>query len=35
MVTHDETVIPYCDRIMEIVDKKVVMKDSAEDVKVI
>jgi putative ABC transport system ATP-binding protein len=35
MVTHDETVIPYCDRIMEIVDKKVVMKDSTEDVKVI
>ena len=35
MVTHDETIIPYCDRIMEIVDKKVVMKDSAKDVKVI
>ena len=35
MVTHDETVIPYCDRIMEIVDKKVVMKDSADEVKII
>ncbi len=35
MVTHDETVLPYCDKIMEIVDKKVVMKDSLEDVKII
>ncbi len=35
MVTHDETVLPYCDRIMEIVDKKVVMKDSLSDVKII
>jgi putative ABC transport system ATP-binding protein len=35
MVTHDETVLRYCDRIMEIVNKKVVMKDSLEDVKII
>ena len=35
MVTHDETVLPYCDRIMEIVDKSVVMKDSLADVKII
>ncbi len=35
MVTHDETIIPYCDQIMEIVDKKVVMKDSIDDVKII
>jgi len=35
MVTHDETVIPYCDQIMEIVDKKIVMKDSIDDVKII
>jgi len=35
MVTHDETVLPYCDKIMEIVDKKVVMKDSLENVKII
>jgi len=35
MVTHDETVLPYCDKIMEIVDKKVVMKDSLDDVKII
>jgi putative ABC transport system ATP-binding protein len=35
MVTHDEIVIPYCDRIMEIVDKKVVMKNSTEDLKII
>lgn len=35
MVTHDETVLPYCDRIMEIVNKKVVMKDSLSDVKII
>ncbi|HIP18476.1 MAG TPA: ABC transporter ATP-binding protein [Sulfurovum sp.] len=35
MVTHDETVLPYCDGIMEIVDKKVVMKDSAEDIRII
>ncbi len=35
MVTHDETVLPYCDKIMEIVNKKVVMKDSLEDVKII
>jgi len=35
MVTHDEIVIPYCDRVMEIVDKKVVMKESVKDVKVI
>ncbi len=35
MVTHDETIIPYCDQIMEIVDKKVVMKDSIDDVHII
>jgi putative ABC transport system ATP-binding protein len=35
MVTHDETVLPYCDRIMEIVEKRVVMKDSLADVKII
>ena len=35
MVTHDETVLPYCDKIMEIVDKKVVMKDSLDDLKII
>ncbi|MCF6245280.1 MAG: ABC transporter ATP-binding protein, partial [Sulfurovum sp.] len=35
MVTHDETVLPYCDKIMEIVDKKVVMKESFGDVKII
>jgi len=35
MVTHDETVLPYCDKIMEIVNKKVVMKDSLSDVKII
>ncbi|RUM66492.1 MAG: ABC transporter ATP-binding protein [Sulfurimonas sp.] len=35
MVTHDETVLPYCDKIMEIVDKQVVMKDSLDDVKII
>ncbi len=35
MVTHDETVLPYCDKIMEIVDKKVVMKESLENVKII
>jgi putative ABC transport system ATP-binding protein len=35
MVTHDETVLPYCDRIMEIVNKSVVMKDSLADVKII
>ncbi len=35
MVTHDETVLPYCDRIMEIVNKKVVMKESLDDVKII
>ncbi len=35
MVTHDETVLPYCDRIMEIVDKKVVMKNSIDDVRII
>jgi len=35
MVTHDETVLPYCDRIMEIIEKKVVMKDSLDDVKII
>jgi len=35
MVTHDETVLPYCDRIMEIVNKKVVMKESLDDVRII
>ena len=35
MVTHDEGIIPYCDQIMEIVDKKVVMKDSIDDVHII
>jgi putative ABC transport system ATP-binding protein len=35
MVTHDETVLPYCDKIMEIIEKKVVMKDTVEDVKII
>ncbi len=35
MVTHDETVVPYCDKVMEIVNKKVIMKDSVTDVKVI
>jgi len=35
MVTHDETVLPYCDKIMEIVDKKVIMKDSLEGATII
>lgn len=35
MVTHDETVLPYCDKIMEIVEKKVVMKDTLKGVKII
>ena len=26
MVTHDERMLPYCDKIIEIVDKKVVVK---------
>jgi putative ABC transport system ATP-binding protein len=35
MVTHDETVLPYCDKIMEIVEKKVVMKDSIDEIRII
>ncbi len=35
MVTHDEKVLPYCDRIMEIVDKKVIFKTDLDDVKII
>ncbi len=35
MVTHDETVLPYCDKIMEIVDKKVSIKTSLEGIKII
>jgi len=35
MVTHDETVLPYCDKIMEIVDKKVVIKNSLDNMKII
>ena len=30
MVTHDERMLPYCDKVMEIKDKKVIMKDQLD-----
>jgi putative ABC transport system ATP-binding protein len=30
MVTYDERMLPYCDKVMEIRDKKVIMKDQLD-----
>jgi len=35
MVTHDEKILPYCDKIMEISNKKVLIKESLDNVKII
>jgi len=31
MVTHDESLLPYCDKVLSIEDKKIVVKEQVDE----